>query len=99
MNNTRRTYLLTLNSPSQRALRLWTGRNIHTLRHCSLKEMGSVLVEMQKNLDGLHKSMRTVQHVKEQVLSVSADAVGGTRTKDNGSLNMAARFGGHNKGS
>jgi hypothetical protein len=92
MNTTRRTYLLTLNSPSQRALRLWTGQSIHTLRHCSVKEIGGALVEMQKSLDDLQKSMQTLQRVKEQLVSVSADGVGGTRKKDNGSLKAAARF-------
>jgi hypothetical protein len=99
MNNTRRTYLLTLNSPSQRALRLWTGKSIHTLRHCSVKEIGGALVEMQKSLNDLQKSMRTLQHdVKEQVVSAPADGVGGTRKKDNGSLKTAARFSGHDQG-
>ncbi len=92
MNNTRRTYLLTLNSPSQRPLRLWTGKSIHTLRHCSVKEIGGALVEMQKSLDDLQKCMRTLQHVKEQLVSESTDGVGGTRKKDNESLKAAARF-------
>jgi hypothetical protein len=99
MNNTRRTYLLTLNSPSQRALRLWTGKSIHTLRHCSVKEIGGALVEMQKSLDDLQKSMRALQHVKEQLVSASADGVGGPLNKDNGSLKTAARVGGHKQGS
>ena len=98
MNNTRRTYLLTLNSPSQRPLRLWTGKSIHTLRHCSVKEIGGALVEMQKSLDDLQKSMRALQRVKEQLVSVSADGVGGTRKKDNGSLKAAARVSGPDQG-
>jgi hypothetical protein len=96
MNNTRRTYLLTLNSPSQRALRLWTGRSIHTLRHCSVKHIGSALVEMQKNVDDLQKALRTLQQMKERLVSVSADGGGETRKKDKGSL-KAARLGGHDK--
>ena len=91
MNNTRRTYLLTLHSPSQRALRLWTGQSIHTLRHCSVKEIGGALVEMQRSLDDLQKSMQALQHVKEQLVSESTDGVGGTG-KDNESLKAAARF-------
>jgi hypothetical protein len=91
MNNKRRTYLLTLNSPSQRALRLWTGKNIHTLRHCSVKEIGGALVEMQKSLDDLQKSMRAFQHAKEQLVSAPADGVGGTLKKDNESLKAIAR--------
>ena len=61
MRKTPQTYLLTLNSPSQRALRLWTGRSIHTLRHCSVKQIGSALVEMQKNVDALQKTMRALK--------------------------------------
>jgi len=60
MKNTQRIYLLTLNSPSRKALRLWTGRSVHTLRHCSAKQICSALVEMQKNVDDLRKHMRTL---------------------------------------
>ena len=76
MKNTPQIYLLTLNSPSQRALRLWTGRSVHKLRHCSAKQIGSALVEMQKNVDDLQKYMRTLQQVKEQLASVSPAGVG-----------------------
>ena len=76
MKNTPRIYLLTLNSPSRRALRLWTGRSVHQLRHCSAKQIGSALVEMQKNVDDLQKHMRTLQQVKAQLASV-APAGGG----------------------
>jgi len=76
MKHTPLIYLLTLNSPSQKALRLWTGRSVHTLRHCSAKQIGSALVEMQKNVDDLQKYMRTLQQVKEQMASVSPAAGG-----------------------
>jgi len=76
MKHTPLIYLLTLNSPSQRALRLWTGRSVHQLRHCSAKQIGSALVEMQKNVDDLQKYMRTLQQVKEQLASVSPAGVG-----------------------
>ena len=76
MKHTPLIYLLTLNSPSQRALRLWTGRSVHKLRHCSAKQIGSALVEMQKNVDDLQKYMRTLQQVKEQLASVSPAGVG-----------------------
>ena len=56
MKNTQRIYLLTLNSPSQKALRLWTGKSIHTLRHCSAKQIDSASVEMQKNVDDLQNT-------------------------------------------
>jgi hypothetical protein len=100
MNNTRRTYLLTLNSPSQRALRLWMGKSIHTLRHCSVKDIGGALVEMQKTLDDLQKSMRTLQHMQEQLVSDSADGPGGTLKKDNEpSKGNHPLISGHNKAS
>jgi hypothetical protein len=99
MNNTRRTYLLTLNSPSQRALRLWTGKSIHTLRHCSVKEIGGALIEMQKSLDDLQKSMRALQLVKEQLVSASADGVGRNLKKDHEALNADRRSSGHKKAS
>ncbi len=76
MKNTPQIYLLTLNSPSQTALRLWTGRSVHKLRHCSAKQIGSALVEMQKNVDDLQKHMRTLQQVKAQLASVSPAAGG-----------------------
>ena len=76
MKHTPLIYLLTLNSPSQRALRLWTGRSVHKLRHCSAKQIGSALVEMQKNVDDLQKHMRTLQQVKAQLASVSPAAGG-----------------------
>ena len=98
MNNTRRTYLLTLNSPSQRALRLWTGKSIHTLRHCSVKDIGGALVEMQKTLDDLQNSMRTLQHMQEQLVSASADGTGGTLKKDSEPPKAnAALISSHNK--
>ncbi len=49
-----RTYVLTLNSPSQRGLRLWIGKRIHALRHCSVKQIGVALKEMQKEVDRMH---------------------------------------------
>jgi hypothetical protein len=54
MKNTPRTYVLTLNSPSQKGLRLWMGESIHALRHCSVKQIGHALREMQQNVDSLH---------------------------------------------
>ncbi len=73
MKNAPRIYLLTLNSPSQKALRLWTGKSIHQLRHCSVRQIGSALVEMQANVDDLRKSMRTLTQVKEQLTSLSSE--------------------------
>jgi len=51
MKNTPRIYVLTLNSTSRKGLRLWTGESIHTLRHCSVKQIGQVLREMQQTVD------------------------------------------------
>jgi hypothetical protein len=54
MKTTPRTYVLTLNSSSKKGLRLWTGESIHALRHCSTKQMGLALREMQQNVDSMH---------------------------------------------
>ena len=59
MKNTPLTYVLTLNSPFRKSLRLWTGKNIHTLRHCSVKQMGHALIEMQQHVDDLQAPVPT----------------------------------------
>jgi hypothetical protein len=51
MKNTTRTYVLTLNA--RKGLRLWTGTHIHALRHCSVKQVGLALTEMQQGLNDL----------------------------------------------
>lgn len=51
MNQAPRTYVLTLNSPSRKAFRLWTGKSIHTLRHCSVKQLNHALMELQQHMD------------------------------------------------
>jgi hypothetical protein len=53
MKTTPRTYVLMLNSPSRKGLRLWMGDNIHALRHCSVKQIGLALREMQQTVDRL----------------------------------------------
>jgi hypothetical protein len=53
MKNTTRTYVLTLNSPSRKGIRLWTGKSIHALRHCSVKEISQSLKELRQGLDDL----------------------------------------------
>lgn len=58
MKNTPQTYVLTLNSPSRKALRLWTGKSIHALRHCSIKQIGHALMEMQQYVDDLQAPVR-----------------------------------------
>jgi hypothetical protein len=57
MKTTPQTYVLTLHSPSRSALRIWTGRNLHQLRHCSAKRIGHVLAEMQEHLNDLRSSL------------------------------------------
>ena len=71
MKTTPQIYVLTLNSPSRTALRMWTGKSIHTLRHCSAKQIGRALVEMQHNVDDLQKTMKTLIQAKEQLTVVS----------------------------
>lgn len=69
MKRTPQIYLLTLNAPSRRALRLWTGKSIHTLRHCSAKQVGLALTEMRKSIDGLQNGTRARRHAKAQAVS------------------------------
>ena len=57
MKKTPQTYVLTLHSPTRSAPRIWTGRNLHQLRHCSAKRIGHVLEEMQEHLDDLRSSL------------------------------------------
>lgn len=53
MKPTPQTYVLTINSPSRKAFRLWTGKSIHTLRHCSVKQLNHALMELQQQVDDL----------------------------------------------
>lgn len=53
MKTRTRTYVLTLNSSSRTGLRLWMGESIHALRHCSAKQIGLALREMQQSVDSL----------------------------------------------
>lgn len=59
MKNTPTTYVLTLHSPSRKALRMWTGKSIHTLRHCSPKQISHALMEMRQHVDDLQNAIRT----------------------------------------
>ena len=58
MKTTPQTYVLTVHSPFRSALRIWTGRGLHQLRHCSAKRIDHVLSEMQAHLDDLRSSVR-----------------------------------------
>ena len=71
MKTTPQIYVLTLNSPSRSALRLWTGKSIHTLRHCSAKQIGRALIEMRQNVDDLQKTIKTLTQAKEQLATMS----------------------------
>jgi hypothetical protein len=53
------TYVLTLNSPSRRAVRLWTGKSIHALRHCSVTQLTHALSALQQHLDALQAPVPT----------------------------------------
>jgi len=53
MKNASRTFVLTMNSPSRKGVRIWTGKNIHALRHCSVKQIGQALIELQHHMNQL----------------------------------------------
>jgi hypothetical protein len=44
----------------------------------SVNQLGSALVDMQKNVDDLQKNMGTVKQIKEQLTSLSPQGGGGT---------------------
>jgi hypothetical protein len=58
MKKTSRVYVLTVQPLSRRGLRLWTGKSVHALRHCSTKQMSQVLAEMQQSVDERHAPIR-----------------------------------------
>lgn len=60
MINSPQIYVLTLNSSPRKALRLWKGANIHALRHCSVRQIGSALMEMQQRLEALQPNKMAV---------------------------------------
>jgi hypothetical protein len=76
MKNQPKIYLLTMNSPSHSAPRLWTGRSVHALRHCSVTQIGGALVEMQQSVDELQRDMGVLKAAKAQRAFVPAE---GTR--------------------
>lgn len=57
MKTTRQTYVITVPSTARNALRVWTGRSLHQLRHCSDRHISHVLAEMQQHLDHLRHSL------------------------------------------
>ena len=70
MKNQPRIYLLTMNSPSHAAPRLWMGKSVHELRHCSVKQLGGALVEMQQSVDELQRDMGVLKAAKVQRAAV-----------------------------
>lgn len=59
MKKMSRVYVLTVHPSSRRALRLWTGKSLHALRHCSSKLVSQTLAEMQHSVDELHTHVRS----------------------------------------
>lgn len=57
MKNTSKTFVLTMNSPTRKGLRVWTGKNIHALRHCSVKQIGQALIELQQHMNQLQAAV------------------------------------------
>ncbi|HZC80965.1 MAG TPA: hypothetical protein VE222_04475 [Nitrospiraceae bacterium] len=57
MKNTMQVYVLTLNAPSRKPVRLWTGSSLHSLRHCSSKKIDRTLAEMQHCVDDLQRTI------------------------------------------
>ena len=53
MKTPTRTDVLTLHSSSKKGLRLWMGESVHALRHCSAKQIGLALREMQQSVERL----------------------------------------------
>jgi len=72
MKNQPRIYLPTMNSPSHAAPRLWTGRSVHELRHCSVKQIGGALVEMQQSVDELQRDRGVLKVSRAQRAAVPA---------------------------
>jgi hypothetical protein len=54
MKKTSRVYVLTVHPSSESALRLWTGKSLHALRHCARKQISQTLAEMQHSVDELY---------------------------------------------
>ncbi|MEP6889641.1 MAG: hypothetical protein ABI955_02965 [Nitrospirota bacterium] len=57
MKNATQVYVLTLNAPSRKTVRLWTGASLHSLRHCSSKKIDRTLAEMQQRVDRLQRTI------------------------------------------
>ncbi len=61
MKKTSRVYVLTVHPSSRSALRLWTGKSLHALRHCSGRQISQMLAELQHSVDELYTRSRAPQ--------------------------------------
>jgi hypothetical protein len=52
----------------------------------SVKQIGSALVDMQKNVDELQKNMGTIKHAKEQLAALAPESGGDAMKKEGDSL-------------
>jgi len=52
----------------------------------SVKQIGSALVDMQKNIDELQKNMGTIKHAKEQLAALAPESGGDAIKKEGESL-------------
>jgi hypothetical protein len=57
MKKVTQVYVLTLNAPSRKTVRLWTGASIHSLRHCSSQKIDRTLAEMQQHVEYLQRAI------------------------------------------
>jgi len=60
MKNATQVYVLTLNAPLRKTVRLWTGTSIHSLRHCYSKKIDRTLAEMQQHVDNLQRAINVL---------------------------------------
>jgi len=59
----------------------------------SISEIGSALVEMQKNVDDLQKNMGTIKHAKDQLSSLSPEGGDGMTNKGESLKKLLPGFG------
>jgi hypothetical protein len=57
MKNAQQVYVLTLQASSRLKIRLWSGTSLHALRHCSVRQLGHALMEMQQQLEALQRAV------------------------------------------
>jgi hypothetical protein len=92
MKTTPRTYVLTMDSPSRKGFRLWMGDSIHALRHCSVKQIGLALRELQQNVDSLQtpvSSSSGTYSLNRATDSMMSSSVSGADMNRNVSANVS----------